>query len=411
MRFLPSPRAALAAALGLASCADLTPYTHRSGARQGGIGTLAVRAQSFNPTHAPIESVMQVVDDGNQVVVLAPDTATLLRAGAVTGTVRGRTFPAAAAIAAADGNGQWLVGVDTSGQLYRLRAGRDFERVSDRYGFGQTAVRAVCAVSGRSAGFLLAGDELAIADGQTVTRYHLGVGKPSGAADRERRLACGSGRAAVFSGEEVRTFDAATRKVTTFAIAAVGAAFDGHGRLVVATENALYSEDKSGELELRYLARDHERPLHSLTGTTARIWFAAGDELGVVDSTASEARSAIAVTHGTQLAATAQLIGSATGDVWVLTAGQLRRFGRDDAALHPSERWAQLVAPVFARACTACHLPDGRAGIDLSTPAAWDARRALIRERVIDKRSMPPAGSPLSEADRGTIQTWLDSEP
>src|ERR1700712_328463 len=151
----PAKHAAVIAALGLASCADLTPYTHRSGPQPGAIGTLAVRAQSFNPTHAPIESVLQVVDDGNQVVVLAPDTATLLRAGAVTGTVRGHTFPTAAAIPAADGNGQWLVGVDTSGQLYRLRAGRDFEKVSDRYGFTQSVVRSVCALSGRSAGFLL----------------------------------------------------------------------------------------------------------------------------------------------------------------------------------------------------------------------------------------------------------------
>jgi hypothetical protein len=194
-------------------------------------------------------------------------------------------------------------------------------------------------------------------------------------------------------------------------VAAVGAAFDRHGHLVVATPDALYIEDKGGQLCLRYLAKAHERPLHSLAGTAPRIWFAAGEELGVIETNDSADSDAIALTRGAQLPPAAQLVGSATGEVWVLAAGQLRRFGRDDGALHPSERWAQLIAPVYARACTACHLPGGRAGIDLSTVAAWDTRREVLRERVLHKRSMPPAGSPLADADRASIAAWLDSEP
>jgi hypothetical protein len=375
---------------------------------------MAVRPQSYNPTHATLESVQAVVDDGNQVIVLSPSTATILRAGAVTGTVSGHTFPTAAAIPAADGNGQWLVGVESGGQLYRLRAGRDFEEVSARYGFGQGAgntVRAACALSGRSAGFLLADGALAVADGQNVSRYRLGG--PTAQSGGEARLSCGSGRAAVVLPGEVRTFDSTTRNLRSFALPAVGAAFDSRGRLIVATANALYVEEPiaAGELKLRYLARDRDLPLHSLAGTASRIWFAAGEELGAVETSEGSGEVAIAVTRGAQLSAKSQLLGSATGDVWVLAEGQLRRFGRDDGALQPKERWMQLIAPVFARSCTACHLPGGRAGIDLSTAAAWDAKRSLIRERVIEKHNMPPSGSPLLPADRATIQSWLDSEP
>ena len=210
---------------------------------------------------------------------------------------------------------------------------------------------------------------------------------------------------------EVRTFDATTHKLNSFAVAAVGALSTATDIWSIATKAGLYVEDKAGELALRYLARDQERPLHSVASAATRVWFAAGEELGVLDSGDSGDGSTIAVTRGAQLSPQAQLVGSATGDVWVLAAGQLRRFGRDDGALHPKERWAQVIAPVFARACTACHLPGGRSGIDLSTVAAWDTRRALLRERVVEKRSMPPAGSRISESDRAAIASWLDSEP
>ncbi len=376
--------------LGQQSCANLHPYTRGP----GGIGPLAVRAVNWNPTHVPLDAVAGVVDDGNQVVVLSANTATLLRAGALVAAADGRSFTTAAAIPAADGNGQWLVGIDSEQKLYRLRAGRDFEPVSDRYGFQKSSLRAVCALSGHGVAFLVGQGELAVADGQSVTHYEVGPVKS---------MACGTRRVALLSTNEVRTFDSAAHKLRAFPLSAVGAAFDSRGRLVLGTEGALYVEDEHGDLALRYLAK--EGPISSLSSTATRVWFAAGTELGVLEN------DAIAVTQGLHLSGKARLVGSATGDVWVLADGQLQRFGRDDSALQPGERWAQLISPVFARSCTACHLPGGRSGIDLSTAAAWSSKRGLIRERVIDKRTMPPRGSVLSDADRMAILNWLDSEP
>jgi hypothetical protein len=46
--------------------------------------------------------------------------------------------------------------------------------------------------------------------------------------------------------------------------------------------------------------------------------------------------------------------------------------------------------------------------LDLSTPAVWRDERAEIRRRVVVARSMPPAGTAISDADRAAIATWLD---
>jgi hypothetical protein len=378
-------------AFGVQSCASTAPYTRD----HGQIGPLAVRAVNWNPTHVPIDSAVGVVDDGNQVIILSPDNTTLLRSGALVASTGERSFTTAAAIPAADGNGQWLVGVDKSAQLYRLRAGRDFERVSDRYGFGQHPISAVCALSGRGVAFLVDGQELALADGHQVTHYAVGP---------VQSLACGTARVALVSADSVRTFDSVTHKLRKFPIASVGAGFDSQGRLVIGTSSALYVEDKSGNLALRYYSK--EGPIRSLATTAARVWFSAGNELGVLEN------DSVLLTRSAQLRSEkTRLFGSATGDVWLLSDGQLQRYGRDDSALQPAERWTQLIAPVFARSCTACHQPGGRSGIDLSTAAAWAGKRNLIRERVIDKRTMPPEGFSLSDSDRAAILNWLDSTP
>ena len=68
--------------------------------------------------------------------------------------------------------------------------------------------------------------------------------------------------------------------------------------------------------------------------------------------------------------------------------------------------WDQTLAGVFARACSACHLPDGVSGTDLSTPEGWQSERAVIRDRVLVGRTMPPEGHALSDADRASIAAW-----
>ena len=70
--------------------------------------------------------------------------------------------------------------------------------------------------------------------------------------------------------------------------------------------------------------------------------------------------------------------------------------------------WEQAIRPLFARACTPCHLREGESGIDLATFAAWKRRRADIRRCVVVDKTMPPSGRPLSDAEREIVRAWID---
>jgi hypothetical protein len=351
----------------LAGCATLAPYTR---ARQP---PLTVRAVDWNPLHAAVEGVTGAADDGDALLLAGASVA--LRAGAVIARHPG--LQRVAALPAADSNmgGTWLVGVDGSGRLWRLH-GAGFEDVSSRYGLEN--VRDLCA-AGTSIVFRL-DHELAVADGKRVTRHPISVDD----------LACGPGRAAGRSQGRIIALDLARRTVRSFPVEALGAAVDGRGRVVAATRRALYVEDERG-LALRYLAGDE---LRDLAGGGGRVWFSDGARLGALDDDRLSVSEPL-------LSLSARLQGSASGDVWALGGAPLR-FGRD------GDRWASLVQPVFARACADCHLPGGASGVDLSSAGAWSARKKLVEERVLFKRSMPPEGHPLAERDRELIRQWLD---
>ena len=111
-------------------------------------------------------------------------------------------------------------------------------------------------------------------------------------------------------------------------------------------------------------------------------------------------------TTGLALAPAARLIGSPSGDVWAMIGDRtLLRFSAEGGV---ESGWDETIAPVFQRACSACHLPGGSSGLDLSTREAWASNRAPIRERVIVDRSMPPAGHALADPDREAIGRWLE---
>jgi mono/diheme cytochrome c family protein len=77
------------------------------------------------------------------------------------------------------------------------------------------------------------------------------------------------------------------------------------------------------------------------------------------------------------------------------------------AARADDPQWRADVAPVFARVCAHCHLPGGDAGVDLSTPAAWTTERTELRRRLFETRTMPPAGTELTDAERAQLAHWL----
>ncbi|AUX47704.1 hypothetical protein SOCE26_092280 [Sorangium cellulosum] len=384
------------AALALAGCAVEAAAP---------LGQLVVRPVVWPAPGAELGPVRAVADAGDRVVLFHDGAAAIFVNGALAAVDRApRRWVDAATLPAPDGSGTWIVGVDSQGQLLRLRGQGPFEPVSDRYGLERAAVRAARDLGGGGAAFALDG-EIAVADGAVVTRYATG---PLAA------FAAGGGRVA-FAGDGLHTLDVATRAVRRYSLAAGAAdpdgaapllAVTGAGALLAATPAALYEEDGAGVLRVRLRA---SAALHGLAVSGERVWFADGGELGALDEDGARA------TRGARLPRDGRLIGSPSGDVWLLAAGALRRFaaaqgvggvGRDGADGAPA--WDDL-EPVFARACARCHRPRGEGGVDLSTRAAWTALREAIGRRVIDERTMPPPGHPLSEADRARIRAFVES--
>jgi mono/diheme cytochrome c family protein len=371
-------------------------------ARDGGVvSPMSVRAVDWNPQKIDVGKVSAVVESEGTVVAFGDHGATVLSSGALVGVDRSATsWRTATTIPAADGSGRWIVAVDGDGKLRRLRNGSTLEDVGARYGFANAALIDVADFGNGFVGFLgtAAGGApfAAIADGKSITRYDAGF----------RALAGGDGKGAAMESEAIRFFDPSAKQDLVFDLSGVRlVAVDPHGRLYAATEHELYEENARGELSLRY---ETAGSIHGLTPSGERIWFADGGDLGTI-----EPNDGVFVTKDLKLGGDAKLAPSASGDVWAVAGGALSRFSRADAAAPApnvdavrAQQWTSDVQPVFARRCAACHMPGGASGVDLSTFDAWSAKKALIRKRVVETRSMPPKNSPIDDADRAAIEAW-----
>jgi mono/diheme cytochrome c family protein len=342
--------------------------------------------------------VRAVADTGDVVAVFSDRGATVFSARAAVATDRSVTdWASAGAIAGADGTGTWIVGVSSRGRMYHLRGLSSFEDVTDRYGLGGAPVRGVTPLGSGAVGFLL-GREIAIADGAHVTRYASSV---DGVTFDD--LVGGAGFGAGLASNGVRLLDVVHKTMTQYPLPGVTHAGIGpNGRLYATTPRAVYATDSTGRLALVYDAVADT--IHGLVTSGAAVWFADGDELGIIEG------DHVAETSGARIGPEAKLEPSTSGDVWVLSRGGLGRFARAGGAALVAGSWAAEIAPIFARSCAACHLADGVSGTDLSTAAAWEGERAEIRERVVERKSMPPNGHPLSEDDRAAIRRWVEGE-
>lgn len=357
----------------------------------GGVERLTTRAVDWNRARADLGPVRAVADAGDTVVVFGDGQATILSEGVVVAVDHSiARWTAAGVIPAADGNGTWIVGIDGDGRVLRLRNNSAFESVSDRWGLDHEKVLRVTGIAPGVAGFLLAG-ELAIADGQRVTRYATGPVDSLSGSD---------GRVALSGASGLRVFEPklATARAFTLPEPIAQATIGAGGRLFVAAREALYGEDERGDLALRF--ETSGTAIHGLAASGKRLWFADGAELGTIEG------GLVRETTGLALAPAARLIGSPSGDVWAMVGDRtLLRFSAEGGV---ESGWDETIAPVFQRSCSACHLPGGSAGLDLSTREAWASNRAPIRQRVIVDRSMPPAGHALADPDREAIGRWLE---
>jgi hypothetical protein len=358
------------------------------------VSSFAVRPVAWNPAAVPVGRVSAVADAGTTVAVFGDAGATVLSSGAVVASDRSVTdWVDAEAIRGADGSPRWIVGIDGKGRLHYLRGMSSFEDVSARYGLDGRRVLGAAMLDPTRVGFLLDG-EIAVADGRRVTRY----GAPPLAV-----LLGGGGYGAGVGTNAVTLFDA---KMTarTFPLPGVtGAAVGPGGRLFATTRRALYASTELGDLTLVYDAGGET--LHGLVASGEHVWFADGTELGVVDG------ERVAETSGVHVAPDARLASSPSGDVWVLAADALQRFARAEPETALGVTWSSMLAPIFARSCSSCHLPGGVSGIDLSTAEGWQSERGAIHARVVASKTMPPEGHPLPDADRAAIQAWTERAP
>jgi hypothetical protein len=347
---------------------------------------LTVYSVDWNARRVPLGKVAAVAEYHDEVTVFGSLGAFTFANGALVGTDPSvRAWRGAATIPATDGMGSWMVGLDARGRLYRVRARSTLEPISGRFGLEKTEVRTLSDLGRGRVAFSL-GSSLAIIDGDRVARYDYPFVAIAGA----------DGRGAGLTSEGARVFDPFRGVDRTFALEGLrSVAMADGGRVVVANEHAIWSEDDVGRLAIKY--RSDDGSLRGLASSAESVWFADGHELGVLSS------SGVARTTGLSASVTT-ILGSPSGDVWVIdNAGALQRYSTVRAA----GVWHTVVAPIQTRVCSQCHGPDGSASLDLSSAARWNANRTAIERRVIKEQTMPPPGHPLSAEDRAAITRWL----
>ena len=355
---------------------------------------------SSPPLALDATSPVAVVDQGDLQVVLGSQVATLVRGGAVAARVEApHAWIAGATIAAPDGTGRWVVAVDAGGAAWRLTPSGEREAIADRFGLGDAKVLDVGG-AGATTAFALADAVAYTTDGLHVARVPA-AGASHMAVARGMLARAVAGTAA--RGAYLEKWDLVRGTRVTYPIAAEHVAFldanSEHPRLVASAGDRLWVDDGG---DLRPLAAP--APVQGLAARGGRLWVEAGGKLLALDGgrlVPTDVREP-----------TLQLLAaSPSGDAWLATGRGLVRYSAAGAAASADPSWQAQVAPVFQRVCSKCHLPGGDADIDLSTAAAWHAERPEIVRRVLVDRTMPPAGTELSDADRAALAAWLGAPP
>jgi mono/diheme cytochrome c family protein len=349
---------------------------------------LTLHAIDWNAAKEDLGTVSAIAEDDEELVLFGSNGATLMAGGAVQGVITGAAkWSYAGVIPAADGVGDWMVGVAEDGHVYRVRAQMMLEDVSARYGLSMDRVRTVVGIDHKSVAFGFEGG-LAIADGTIVTRYE---------GPKNGTLSGGGGRLAWINDGKVSVLTLADRKVRSFALAnASGVAIDASGRVAVIADRTLWIEE-DGVLSLRWTA---DAPFGAIATAGPRVWMTVGSELAVATGDALAKSSGAAIESG------AHLSGTQAGDLWIIGASSVRKV----SGSAPSESiadWEATIKPIYAKVCAACHAPGGAAGTDLSTFEAWNTRRDAIEKRVIVDQTMPPRGAAFTDNERGAIRDWL----
>jgi Cytochrome C oxidase, cbb3-type, subunit III len=340
---------------------------------------------SFADVHAD-----QIVEQGDLAYMFGRDRITIARGGIATNVVSltcgkdcpERVWTSAASIPALDGDGRWIVATRYDGTLWRVTMSGELESIGDRFRAGDKVTQV--GSTGPTVALALAGATGITTDGVHVARYPV-----------TGELAVARDRLAVATDRDTELWDLAKNTRMTFPVVGHPAFLDGGGpepRLVVMQPDALWYA-RGGVLH-RVGVPAH----YAAVVAGAQLWLRDGNALYVMLDDVLRRTDA-------QLAATDALIGSPTGDIWLGEKSGVRRFSL--ARVIDDSKWHSQVEPVFARVCAHCHLPGGSADVDLSTAATWTSERDELVRRVIVTKTMPPAGTALSDGDRAALASWL----
>ena len=351
---------------------------------------------TWNPSSVDVGTVQAVAEQDSSLLLFGSKGVLTLTSGSVVSSDDSiTTWRSAAVIPSADGLSSWMVGVDDSGHLQRIRTDLPPLDVSARYGLGDEKVTTIAAAQGRVAFLLESG--VAVSDGANVTRYKAAARAVTASGTLVAVADSGAGTVRVFNqGMEVDVPLADAQLV----------AYDSGGNLVAATGHALF---RITGAQVETLYDGGARSVHGLAASGANVWFTVDGDLGVVQD------GRVSLGSGGTLANDARLVGSTSGDVWVLGAA-LQRFSAAGGAAGDEATWNSTVQPVYAAVCSNCHSAPGSgkssSNIDLSTYDAWKGRRATIYQRVVGAAGTPAAMPPptsafsLTDPQRAAIAAW-----
>lgn len=345
--------------------------------------TPVARAPIAQASVDPRDDVVAIAEQPGTLYLFARDRATIQRNGTAVQVVvpPSGDWADAATIPALDGEGAWIVARTTTGELWRITASGDVESITDRLGL-PARVRSIAA-SGSTVG-------IAVDDGVAILQDHAHVARFTGETGD---IIAGDRRIAIKNGGHIAVWDLAQQRRTEYVVpGTLAAGFVAGSKLAVATRDAVFVEDRDG---LHRLAAPDAIRAATIAGP--RLWLATERGLYMLADRAFVAADGPPAAH---------LFGLQSGDVLAAVphAG-IARLSLDHAIDDPV--WAARVRPIFQRVCAKCHLPGGDAGVDLSTLASWRTERGELVHRVVETRTMPPDGTPLSDTDRATLEQWL----
>ncbi len=331
----------------------------------------------------PKADLVAIAEQPNTLYLFARDRATIQRGGTAVQIVAPPSgeWADAATIPALDGEGAWVVARTTTGELWRLTASGDTESITDRLGL-PARVRSIAAAGGTVG--------IAVDDGVAVLSDRAHVARYTGETGD---IIAGKNRIGIKNGGHIAVWDLAQQRRVEYVVpGTLAAGFVGGSKLAVATQDAVYLEDRDG---LHRLAAPDA--IRAATVAGPRLWLATARGIYLLED-----RTFVAADGPPAQ----RLFGLASGDVLAEAphAG-IARLSLDHTVDDPA--WNARVRPIFERVCAKCHLPGGDAGVDRSTLASWRTEHGELVHRVLETRTMPPDGTPLSDADRAVLAQWL----